>query len=152
MMTERFSLDTNVLVYAADLGAGRRHERALEVLDRAVRRDCVLTLQALGEFFHVTTRKGMVARTEAAAQLRDWGTEYPIVAADPQALWLAIDSTLPPRGRLGIWDALLVATAERHCAILLSESMHDGARFGGVTILDPFAGDDLPVRVAELLR
>jgi predicted nucleic acid-binding protein len=57
MTTERFSLDTNILVYAADLAAGERHERALEILDRAVRRDCVLTLQALAEFFHVTTRK-----------------------------------------------------------------------------------------------
>jgi predicted nucleic acid-binding protein len=67
----RFSLDANILVYAADLAAGTRHERALHIIDRAVRRDCVLTLQALAEFFHVTTRKRMVARTEAAAQLRD---------------------------------------------------------------------------------
>jgi predicted nucleic acid-binding protein len=35
---------------------------------------------------------------------------------------------------------------------LLSEHMQDGASFGGVTILDLFAGDELPERVAELLR
>ena len=44
-------LDANVLVYAADRTAGERHERTLHILDRAARRDCVLTLQALGEFF-----------------------------------------------------------------------------------------------------
>ena len=87
----RFSLDANVLVYAADRTAGERHERALHILDRAVRRDCVLTLQALAEFFYVTTRKRMVARTEAAAQLRDWTTEFPTISADAEALWTALE-------------------------------------------------------------
>ena len=147
----RFSLDANVLVYAADLAAGERHERALDILDRAVRRDCVLTLQALAEFFHVTTRKSMAARAEAAAQLRDWTTEFPTISADSGALWTALEFTA--HGRFGWWDALLLATAERHgCNFVLSENMQDGARFGGVTILDPFVGDQLPERVAALLR
>jgi hypothetical protein len=30
--------------------------------------------------------------------------------------------------------------------------MQDGARFGSVTVLDPFAGDELPEAVAALLR
>jgi predicted nucleic acid-binding protein len=151
MTTERFSLDTNILVYAADRAAGERHARALEILDRAVRRDCVLTLQALAEFFHVTTRRRMVARTEAAAQLRDWATEFATVSADPGALWMALEFAVD--GRLSLWDALLLATAERHaCEIVLSEDMQDGARFGRVTILDPFVGEVLPARIAELLR
>jgi predicted nucleic acid-binding protein len=147
----RFSLDANVLVYAADLAAGERHQRALEILDLAVRRDCVLTLQALAEFFHATTRKRVVARAEAAIQLRDWATEFPIVAAEPGALLTALEFAVD--GRFAWWDALLLATAERHgCEFMLSEDMQDGARFGGVTILDPFVGEDLPQGVAELLR
>jgi predicted nucleic acid-binding protein len=63
------------------------------------------------------------------------------------ALEIAVD------GRLSLWDALLLATAERHaCEIVLSKDMQDGARFGGVTILDPFVGEVLPARIAELLR
>jgi predicted nucleic acid-binding protein len=151
MTTERFSLDTNILVYAADRAAGERHERALEILDRAVRRDCVLTLQALAEFFHVTTRKRMVARTDAAMQLRDWATEFPTVSADSDALLTALEFAV--QRRFGWWDALLLATAERHgCELVLSEDMQDGARLGGVTILDPFVGEELPERVAALLR
>ncbi|HEX6113586.1 MAG TPA: PIN domain-containing protein [Geminicoccaceae bacterium] len=146
-----FSIDTNVLVYAADRAAGERHERALQIMDRAVRRHCVLTLQALAEFFYVTTRKRMVARAEAAAQLRDWTTEFPTVSADSEALRTALDFTVDRR--FGWWDALLLATAERHgCEIVLSENMQDGARFGSVTILDPFVGDELPDPVAALLR
>jgi predicted nucleic acid-binding protein len=147
----RFSVDTNVLIYAADRAAGERHERALEILDKAVRRQCVLTLQALAEFFHLTTRKRVVARAEAAAQLRDWTTEFPTVSADSAALWTALEFVVD--GRFGWWDALLQATAERHgCEVLLSEDMQDGVRFGGVTVLDPFAGDELPEAVAALLR
>ena len=150
MTTERFSLDTNILVYAADVAAGERHERALEILDRAVRRDCVLTLQALAEFFHAATRKQMVARTEAATQLRDWATAFPIVSADPGTLWLALEFAAD--GRLSLWDALLLATADQHaCELVLSEDMQDGAQFGRVTILDPFIGTVLPARVAGLL-
>ena len=40
----------------------------------------------------------------------------------------------------------------RHaCELVLSEDMQDGARFGRVTILDPFIGKVLPARVAGLL-
>ena len=124
---------------------------ALEILDRAVRGDCVLTLQALAEFFHVTTRKRMVARTDAAIQIRDWTTEFPIVAAEPGALLAALEFAVD--GRFGWWDALLLATAARHgCEVVLSEDMQDGAWFAGVTILDPFVGEEVPERVAELLR
>ena len=91
-----------------------------------------------------------MARTEAAAQLRDWTTEFPIISADPGALWAALELTID--GRLAWWDGSF-CTAERHgCAILLSEDMQDGARFGRVTILDPFVGEELPEPIAELLR
>jgi predicted nucleic acid-binding protein len=93
----------------------------------------------------------MVAGTDAAAQLRDWTTEFPIISADSGALWTALELTVDKR--LAWWDALLLATAERHgCGVVLSEDMQDGARFGGVTILDPFVGDELPEAVAALLR
>jgi predicted nucleic acid-binding protein len=125
------------------------HCSTLEILDRAVRRDCVLTLQALAEFFHAATRKRMVARTEAAAQLR-WATAFPTASADPGALWMALEFAAD--GRLSLWDALLLTTAERYaCEIVLSEDMQDGARFGRVTIVDPFVGEVLPGRVVKLL-
>ena len=56
-------------------------------------------------------------------------------------------------GRMSFWDALLLVTAGGHgCAFLLSEDMQDGVRFGGVTVLDPFVGDEMPESVAALIR
>jgi predicted nucleic acid-binding protein len=151
MTTERFSLDSNVLVYAADGRAGARHSRALQVLVLAARRDCVLTIQALGEFFHATTRKQIVPRHDAAAQTRDLLAIFATVAADAEAFRAALEGV--GQGKHSFWDGLLIATAARAgCDFLLSEDMQDGSRFGRLTVLNPFVGDALPEAVAALLR
>ncbi len=69
MRVKRISLDTNILVYAMDRDAGERHMLAMEVLDQAVESDCILTTQALGEFFHVVTRKNGMPAKDAAQQV-----------------------------------------------------------------------------------
>jgi predicted nucleic acid-binding protein len=147
----RFSLDANVLVYAADGRAGNRHARALHVLISAARHDCVLTLQALGEFFHTATRKRIVPSRDAAEHVRDLLQIFRTAAADVEAIRTALEWA--ERGRRSFWDGVLIATvASAGCEVLLSEDMQDGARFGTVTVLDPFAGDELPEAVAALLR
>jgi predicted nucleic acid-binding protein len=147
----RFLLDANILVYAADGRAGPRHARALQIVVLAARRNCVLTLQALGEFFHATVRKRIVPPHHAAAQIRDLLAIFTTVAADTEAFRMTLEGA--EQGRHSFWDGLLIATAARAgCAFLLSEDMQDGARFGRVTILDPFVGEELPEPVAELLR
>lgn len=111
----------------------------------------MLTLQALGEFFHATTRKRIAARHDAAAQVRDLLAIFPTVAADADAFGAALAGA--ERGNSSFWDGLLVATAARAgCAYLLSENMQHGARVDGAEILDPFSGEELPERVARLLR
>jgi predicted nucleic acid-binding protein len=151
MTTERFSLDSNVLVYAADGRAGARHTRALQILILAARRDCVLTLQALGEFFHAATRKRLATRHDAAAQVRDLLAIFPTAAAGVDSFRMALIEA--EEGRRSFWDGLLVATAARAgCTYLLTEDMQDGTRVDGLTILDPFVGDELPEPVAALLR
>ena len=82
MSGDRFTLDTNILIYAVDRSAGVRHELAVEVVDRAVERPCTLTVQALGEFVTAVTRKGLVPRAEVVAQAEDWLDVFPTVAAD----------------------------------------------------------------------
>jgi len=149
MTTRRFSLDANVLVYAADRDSAL-HRRAVDVLLRATSRDCVLTLQALGEFFHAATRKGIISRPDAAAQVRDLLAIFPTVAADVEALRTALDGA--ERGQHSFWDGLLIATAvQAGCRFLLSEDMQDGARVGRVAVLNPFLGDALPAPVEALL-
>ena len=146
----RFSLDTNILVYAVDRDAGTKHERSREILGRAAQRDCVLLVQALAEFFHATTRKHLLEPARASAFVRDWLAVFPVTSAAAPALVHAIDAVA--EHRLSFWDALLWATARQSgCSAILSEDMQDGRRLGGVEFINPFAAA-ATARLAALLE
>lgn len=148
-MTERFSIDTNILVYAADAAAGAKHERAVTLLHDAAAADCVLTVQALAEFFHAVTRKGGMPAKTAAALVEDWRIQFPVSGADGPQLAAALAQAT--RQRLTFWDALLLETARAAgCRILLSEDFQHGRDHGGLVVLDPFLSAAAP-RVQRLL-
>jgi len=139
MSAERFTLDTNVLVYSIDRDAGARHERAASLVDEAVELDCVLTLQSLGEFFSAVTRKGKMPVRDAADQVRDWQVLFPTIAAKANTLSQAIAAVTDHS--LSFWDAMLWATArEAGVKVLLSEDFQHGRDLGGVRFRNPFAG------------
>jgi len=150
MSAERYSIDTNILVYAVDRREGEKHLRALDIMERSVDLDCVLTAQALAEFVVVATRRRMLSKPHAIAQARDWRLLFPVVAASA----LAFDGALTAfeAGRFGLWDALLLATArDAGCTIVLSEDMQDGEALDGITVRDPLRGAALPDDLRRLL-
>ncbi len=58
MSAERFSLAANILFYAIDSNDPKRHSTAVEVVERAaLEHDCLIALQAYGEFVAAATRK-----------------------------------------------------------------------------------------------
>ena len=146
----RFSLDTNILVYAVDLEAGDRHNRSRALVGRAAQCDCILTVQALAEFFHATTRKNLLPIARASAFVRAWRDVFQVASADSVALVDAMDAV--EEHRLSFWDAMLWATA-RHsgCSAILSEDMQDGRRLSGVEFINPFS-EDTPARLEALLE
>ncbi len=147
---DRFTLDSNVLVYALDSKAGEKHGRAAAVVGAAAEHDCILTIQALAEFFAVVARKGIVSPRQAAEQVQDWMIAFPLIAAGEAALQTALNVAV--QGRLAFWDAMLLATARQAgCGVVLSEDMQDGATIEGVLIRNPFAGAALPKPIRQLL-
>lgn len=146
----RFSLDTNILVYAVDRDAGERHERSKKLMRRAAHRDCVLTVQALAEFFHATTRKNLLDPSLASAFVRDWIDVFQVASADEAALVNAMGAVA--ERRLSFWDAMLWATAQQiGCAAILSEDMQHGQHLSGVEFINPFAANAAD-RLATLLE
>ncbi len=134
----RFTLDSNILVYAADGREPVRQASAIEIIARAARRDCLLTPQALAEFFHATTRKQIMPRAEAARQVQEWIVVFPIAhGAGEAALLIAVEEAAA--GRLQLFDALLLATArEAGCGVVISEDMGEHARLDGVRVIAAF--------------
>lgn len=141
MTAVRFTIDTNILVYAVDRDAGERHRQAVDLLRRVRGRDCVLTLQCLAELFRTLTgAKLRVDPARAAEIVQQWRDALPVVAADDTCLTDAMDAVV--HHSWSFWDAMIWATAKRHgCRLLLSEDGQAGRTLGGVTILNPFAAD-----------
>ena len=142
----RFTLDTNILVYAVDRNAGERHRLAVNLVQRVRKgRNCVLTLQSLAELFRTLTGSKMrMAPAQAAALVQHWRDVLPVVAADDACLTDAMDAVT--HHGWSFWDAMIWATAKRHgCRLLLSEDGQAGRTLGGVTILNPFVADAKPL-------
>lgn len=151
MSADRFTLDTNVLVYVLDNRDPVKHAAAGTLLRAATERDCWLTNQALAEFFVVTTRKLGMPAQDAAAQVRDWLVLFPTVEATRDALQVALEET--EAGRFAFWDALLLSAAEQAgCTLAFSEDMHDGARIGDLSVVSPFSATGVSPAASNALE
>ena len=137
MNEPRFSIDTNILIYSIDTDAGPKQEVASALVDRLADTDCVLTLQALAEFFHAVTRKNRMPIEDAAAMIKDWMELFPVAVADGRVLRGAM--RLKEQESFSFWDAMLVETARAAGATrLLTEDMQDGRLLGALRIENPF--------------
>lgn len=142
MNVERLTLDTNILVYAFDKDAGKRHGLARKVVERVVTSDCVLTLQALCEFFNTVTRKGKLPFKIAYDRLQDLEVLFPIVSAKPSTLSRAIKTAA--LHQISFWDAMLWATArDADVKLLLSEDFQHNRLLDGIRIINPFRPNDV---------
>jgi predicted nucleic acid-binding protein len=131
------SLDANILFYAADRNAGLRHLAAQQILHDAAGPNAVLTEQSLFEFFHSSTRKGKIPVADAMTIVREFAKHFAVIHASQNTLERAL--ALFSQYQLSIWDARILAICEAHgCDYLLSEDMQDGARYGNVTVVNPF--------------
>ena len=130
-------VDANILIYANDGGAGAKHVKAVELLERLFAEGAgALSIQVLAEFYSVATRKLSRTSAEAEAVIRDLGgwTIHRPAHAD-----LLKAAQLHRRYKLAWWDALILTSAiELGCAVLWTEDFSDGQRFGGVTVRNPF--------------
>jgi predicted nucleic acid-binding protein len=142
MSVDRITFDSNILFYTVDANAGERQQQARELVRRgALSYDCFLSLQTLSEFFASTTRKGKLTAAEAAAHLEDWQTVFPVVAATPASLGLAVRAV--EQHKLSFWDTMQWAVAKQAGAtLLMSEDLQHGRELEGVRFRNPFGLED----------
>jgi predicted nucleic acid-binding protein len=139
-MSDKYFLDTNVIVYSVDLTSPLKRKRARElVTDGTTNKLGVISYQVVQEFVNVSIRKfqSAVAQTDLEEFLR--GVLFPMMAV-PSSPWLFLDALrLQDANRLSWYDALIVAAAiQGRCKILFSEDLQDGRRFGDLVIENPF--------------
>lgn len=137
--SDRTFVDTNVLIYAHDVDAGRKHEIAKDLLrtlwaDRAG----ILSTQVLQEFYVNATRKIRKPLTKAEARsVVDTYAPWCVDGITTKDLSAAFQ--LEDQARVGFWDALIIAVAARSGARrVVSEDLNDGQSIAGIPIHNPF--------------
>ena len=132
-------VDTNVLVYAYDRGAGAKHERAAALLESLWQEGSgALSTQVLQEFYVNVCRKAAspIPPEEARSLISDYLAWEPVIN-DGALVLDAIEAEA--RYRLSFWDALIVVAAQKiNADVIYSEDMSDGQQFGTVTVKNPF--------------
>ncbi|MBN8726377.1 MAG: PIN domain-containing protein [Xanthomonadales bacterium] len=147
----RIAVDTNVLVYAHGGNDPVRQRLALDVLD-ALAGHCVLVpVQVLGELFNVLTRKARWPKEQARDVVLSTHDNLPTIETSFSMLVAAVDLCVVHG--FSTWDAVVLsAAAEADCRLLLSEDMHDGFVWRGMTIVNPFAAERHPLLQQALVQ
>ena len=139
-MSVKAFVDSNILIYAYDSTADRKHSKAVDLLQSLWKtRLGVLSVQVLQEVFVNVTRK--IPKPLPAATARESVEAYRLWVFAPtgaEAVLHAID--LQARLGFSFWDSLVLASAlEANCELLYSEDMQHGQIIEGrLRIVNPF--------------
>ncbi len=137
MSSEEFA-DTNILLYAFDLEAGKKREVALAILERfwTERVGCT-SIQVLQEFYVNATKKLGMSSVDAAALILRF-SKWKVHRPEANDVLLAI--RLHREKSVSFWDAMILRSAMScDCSILWSEDLSDGQVWSGLTVRNPFA-------------
>lgn len=133
------ALDTNLLVYAEGLNGKANRRKALDLIESLPPESTLIPVQVLGELFSVLVRKAGWAKPRAAAAVLAWGDAFPLIDTSNDVLLAATD--LAGAHQISTWDAVILSAAvDARCRLLLSEDLHSGFTWRGVTVVNPFAG------------
>lgn len=137
-MSDRFFLDTNILVYAIE-SQGPDPDKSAIALELARGEPVCLSTQVLGEFYRAVTsarRAAPLPHDEAVAWVQLW-KRHDVRSITVPHVDLALELT--DRFQLGYYDALILATARlAGCAVVYSEDLNSGQDYDGVEVCNPF--------------
>jgi predicted nucleic acid-binding protein len=134
----RIGLDTNILVYAEGLNDAARRRTAVKLLRRLPPESVQLPVPVVAELFHVMMTKAGIAPADAKNVALRWCDQYSVIDTSEAVLLSAME--LSSQHQLRTWDAIIMAAAaSAGCRLLLSEDLHDGFTWNGVTVVNPFA-------------
>jgi len=144
-MSDKYFVDTNILMYAHDASAGPKHESARALLERLWKdRSGVVSTQVLQELAVNLQRK--VARPVDSKTVRDIVTDYLAWEVHVNTGESVLDAlAIQERYALSFWDALIIQSAESAGAeVVYSEDLSDGERYGSVRVVNPFRENQRP--------
>ncbi len=143
MNGDKSFVDTNILVYAHDRGAGIKQQTARALIESLwQRRKGVISIQVLQEFYVNVRRKALnPIKPKAARQLLADYMCWEVVINDGDSLLQAVE--LEARYKISFWDALILQAANSAgAAVVYSEDLSHGQRYENVRAVNPFIEAD----------
>lgn len=139
-MSDRYFLDTNIIVYSFDERDSYKQETAEELIkDGLIQNQGVISYQVIQEFVNVSTQK-----FETPLSLKDC-KQYVDLVLDP--MWEVYSSKdlvhsafdIHERWQYSFYDSLIIAAAiEASCNILYSEDLQHEQKIYSLKIVNPF--------------
>jgi predicted nucleic acid-binding protein len=137
-MSDKCFVDTNILVYAHDRSAGVKHQRARLLIEQLWNSgNGALSTQVLQELcINVRRKAGNPLPVDEVRQLiREYST-WEVVTNTSESILRALE--IEKRYQTSFWDALILQAAEEvGAAILYSEDLAGGQRYGMVKVINP---------------
>jgi len=137
-VSPKYFVDTNILIYAHDRDAGRKHERARQLIKHLwTTGQGALSTQVLQELcVNLRRRVAHPLPSDEITKLIEDYLSWEIVINTPQAIVAALG--IEARYKVSYWDALILHAAENcGAAVLYSEDLSHGQRYGGVEVVNP---------------
>jgi len=131
-------VDTNILVYAHEGGAGVKHRKAVDLITRLFEEHTgAISIQVLTEFYVTATKKLGIKSEEAEEVIADLGGWIIHRLGHGDVLRAC---RIHRQYQVSWWDALIINSAfELGCDVLWSEDLATGQRYGTMTVQNPFA-------------
>ncbi len=139
MSEERVFLDTNIIIYAYDTTARKKHEIARDILVSLWDSNLgVISNQVLQEFFvNVTQKIPNPIDIKTAGDIVSDLLKWDVVINDGESILKAIE--ILETYHYSFWDSLIIEAAFKgNATILLSEDMSHGQSINALTIKNPF--------------
>lgn len=139
-MSDKQFVDTNILMYAHDVSAGAKHQRAKALVEELWRtRLGVVSTQVLQELCVNLRRKaGRPLELKATRDLIADYLSWQVMVNTGGSILEALE--LEDRYQISFWDALVVQAAQASGAdVLYSEDLSDGQTYGAVRVVNPLA-------------
>ena len=132
-------IDTNIIIYAYDVTAGKKHKTAGNILADLWNSGLgVISTQVLQEFFVNVVQKipKPIEKQQAREIVRDF-LKWHVVVNTGDSIVEAIDICL--KFGYSFWDSMIIEAAIKGgAAVIISEDLQDGQVVSGVTIRNPF--------------
>jgi len=133
-------VDTNILVYAYDMNAGKKHSLAKELVkERWIKQDGFLSVQNLAEFYYVSTRKlpKKLDAGQAKQVIMDFAQGFSIIKYDENTVINAIGNQISYN--ISFWDSLIVSTMEENSiSTIITENEKDFRKIKWLKVINPF--------------